>query len=963
MQSTQHYGAERGLDTRLDAEVTLAEGEEGSLDEPSPFARGESLGRYVVLDTLGRGGMGIVLSAYDAKLDRKVALKVLRRHASNDPDNHARLLREAQALAKLSHPGVVSVYDVGELRGQVFIAMEFIDGPNLRQWAHQEKRTPQAILAVFRDAARGLQAAHDAGIVHRDFKPDNVLIGSDGRARVTDFGLALEANVAVSVDPSVSGSVSGSGRLTETGMVMGTPAYMPIEQHVGHVTDHRSDQFSFCVSLYEALYGVRPFSGNTANEYCLSIRRAEIPPPPSGVKVPRRVHRALLQGLSAKPEERHASMRALLRAMMPPTRNRRTWVLGGLGGLALGAGAVMLADPPERPCSAFDERIDEIYGRDDQRRILAAFTGTTLPYAQKSYDAVAASLDDFSERWTAAAEDACLATERGEQSERMLDLRMHCLDRARSRLAATVEVLRDADEAIVRTAPSLASNQAELDLCKDLDVLERTWVLPEGADEAQESAALSQILDRVETLRAAGRKEDAKMLFAEHQTRLDASTYPPVQARALWIRGRLVGTDNDAEAAIPLFERAHLLALEHGLDALAAISASSVAHYAFEFRVDHEQAEHYIEIALALAKASGSAQVEASVLGNLVTLRHRQARFQEAVEVAEQALARAREGEHPNPVLIAENKVSHAQAIRMRDGPRASLPHLYEARDFIKAELGSPHPALSQVYSEIASALQDMGEYDECYVNRTAALEQERAMYGEGSLDETYALANLATALGNLGRKQEALDMYAKVDAAFTRALGPDHPVRAGVLNNIASIHTDVDDWDDAQKSFAEALRIAKHNANGPSDLVATLARNLALLHIYQSHPDEAEPLAKLSLEQSLAVFGEGHMNIAMSHAVLGRVFLLKHEYPKAREHLERAVELGHDSEVEAAVNRYHLARSLVEDPTGTEEDRLRGLRLARAAEKVVAEGKDAEATHREVLEWLDAHQAGFPAG
>lgn len=236
-------------------------------------------------------------------------------------------------------------------------------------------------------------------------------------------------------------------------------------------------------------------------------------------------------------------------------------------------------------------------------------------------------------------------------------------------------------------------------------------------------------------------------------------------------------------------------------------------------------------------------------------------------------------------------------------------------------------------------------------------------MYGEGSLDETYALANLATALGNLGRKQEALDMYAKVDAAFTRALGPDHPVRAGVLNNIASIHTDVDDWDDAQKSFAEALRIAKHNANGPSDLVATLARNLALLHIYQSHPDEAEPLAKLSLEQSLAVFGEGHMNIAMSHAVLGRVFLLKHEYPKAREHLERAVELGHDSEVEAAVNRFNLAQALVEDPNATEDDRQRGMQLARGAEKVVAEGQDVEATHREILEWLDAHQAGFPAG
>ena len=968
MHSTQHYGGERDHDTRIDPEVTVSDGEGdgGSTDDQSPFARGENLGRYVVLDTLGRGGMGIVLSAYDSKLDRKVALKVLRPHAAGDADNYARLVREAQALAKLSHPCVVSVYDVGELRGQVFIAMEFIDGPNLRRWTHEEKRTIPRILAVFRDAGRGLQAAHDAGIVHRDFKPDNVLIGSDGRARVTDFGLALEASVAsspASFDPSTSDSVRGSGRLTETGMVMGTPAYMPIEQHVGHVTDHRSDQFSFCVSLYEALYGVRPFSGNTANEYCLSIRRAEIPPPPRDVKVPRRLHQAILRGLAAKPEERHASMRALLRAMTPPTRDGRTWLLGGLGGLALGAGVVVVASPPDQACSTFDERIAEVYGKDHAREILAAFTATGLPYAQAAYDSVTGTLDDFAARWTGAAQEACLATERGEQSEHMLDLRMHCLDRARARLAATVEVLREADEGVVGKASSLAASQAELELCSDLDVLERTWVLPASAEEARESQALFEVLDRVETIRAAGHKEEAKLLFAEREARLDASSYPPIQARALWIQGRLLGTDNDAEAAISLFERAHLLALEHGLDDLGALSASSLAHYIAEFRVDLDLAEHYSGIAMALAEASGSTRVQASVLGKVADLRQRQSRFQESIEAAERALALASQGEHPNQVLIAETKIKHAYAIRLRDGPIAALPELYAIRDSIKAGLGTPHPTLVQVYGEIGNALQEIDEHDECYVARTAAIEQVREVFGEGSLDETYALLSLATALGHVGRKDEALALFAKVDAAVVDALGADHPLRAGVFNNMASIYSDLDQWDQARQSFGEALRIAQANANGPSDTVVLTARNLALAHIYAEDPEQARPLAELSLAQSLEVFGPKHMHTSTSHAVLGHVHLLEKDYANARAQLERAIEIGHDSGTEDAANRFSLARALVEDPSASDEDRARGMRMARAAEKVLAAGQDVEGTHQELLEWLDEHQEGFNPG
>ena len=267
--------------TQGDAAVTVADGETPAPDEHAPFVRGSGLDRYVVLETLGKGGMGLVLAAYDPKLDRRVALKLLRQRSSS-PENHARMLREAQSLAKLSHPAVVSVYDVGEVGDQVFIAMEFIDGPDLRRWLEETKRPVDAIVAIFRGAAWGLQAAHDVGIVHRDFKPDNVLVGSDGKPRVTDFGLALDAHTLVPLGPATP-MTPPDLRLTKTGMVMGTPAYMSIEQHRGLLTDPRSDQFSFCVSFFEALYGVRPFSGLNGDEYCAAIERGLLPRPPVAV--------------------------------------------------------------------------------------------------------------------------------------------------------------------------------------------------------------------------------------------------------------------------------------------------------------------------------------------------------------------------------------------------------------------------------------------------------------------------------------------------------------------------------------------------------------------------------------------------------------------------------------------------------------------------------------------------------
>jgi serine/threonine protein kinase/CheY-like chemotaxis protein len=318
---------------------------------------GASIGRYVVLGWIARGAMGDVYAAYDPNLDRKLAIKLMRVERGitiGGVDGKTRLLREAQAIAKLSHPNVVIVHDVGSHQDRVFIAMELIEGGTLSFWLHAQPRAWREILQVFVAAARGLQHAHDANLVHRDFKPDNVMVRADGEVRVMDFGLvrytdaleitpmatishldsegvASDAPLDATVDllrpatghSSGGGSAAHLSKLTQTGVMMGTPAYMAPEQFIGQAADARSDQFSFCVALYEALFGVRPFGGATIAALAGSVLTGQINPRPEGSQVPLPIWQALRRGLSVTPAERYPSMNELVAELVRPPEPRK----------------------------------------------------------------------------------------------------------------------------------------------------------------------------------------------------------------------------------------------------------------------------------------------------------------------------------------------------------------------------------------------------------------------------------------------------------------------------------------------------------------------------------------------------------------------------------------------------------------------------------------------------------------
>ena len=412
---------------------------------PTPalgLERGQTIDRFVVIGLVGRGGMGEVYAAYDPELDRKVAIKLLRARGDT-ADGRTRLLREAQAIAKLSHPNVVVVYDVGTFGDSVFIAMEFVDGRTLTGWMQAGQRSRREILQVFLSAGRGLAAAHAAGLVHRDFKPDNVMVTNDGQVRVMDFGLARHTrdaeeaaaprrepaapggdpadtfdpsadpdatlNIAKGDPPATSGKYL-SVKLTQTGAMLGTPAYMAPEQFAMTATDARTDQFSFCVALYELLYGARPFPGESRprahDERSRRPARSAEAPPKS--RVPGWLRRVVLRGLETEPARRYPSMTALLSALETDPTIRWRRVATGVGLLACAAlavvGARRAAGSRDVLCRSGAERWAGVWDADRaasarKEAIHRAFAASEKGYAEQAFAGTSRVLDAYVRKW------------------------------------------------------------------------------------------------------------------------------------------------------------------------------------------------------------------------------------------------------------------------------------------------------------------------------------------------------------------------------------------------------------------------------------------------------------------------------------------------------------------------------------------------------------------------------------
>ncbi|MHB8876870.1 MAG: protein kinase domain-containing protein, partial [Myxococcaceae bacterium] len=441
--------------------------------EPVVLHKGSTLGRYVILERLGAGGMGVVYAAYDPQLDRKISLKLLRTdvvQGSSGGEARARLLREAQAMARLSHPNVIAVHDLGTIGEQVFFAMEYVDGGTLDHWRKEKPRSRDETLEMFVKAGRGLAAAHAAGLVHRDFKPDNVLVGKDGRVRVTDFGLARPA--ASTMTPQIplsredlakirAGTFAQDAPLTQAGSLLGTPAYMAPEQLQGRPSDARTDQFSFCVALYEALYGERPLKGSTVAALTMSAELGLISPAPPDSKVPERLRRVLLRGLSSSPSARFPTMDALLTELSRlPAVARRGLFAGTALAVLLVAGASLtwVFSRGEEPvlCNSAERRLAGIWDEARKKELHDALAGSAAPYAKESWASVERLLDARAGAWVALRNKACEES-RASGPDDQVAHRMSCLGLRRTELAAMTRLLAEPGGANLQNAVDAAA--------------------------------------------------------------------------------------------------------------------------------------------------------------------------------------------------------------------------------------------------------------------------------------------------------------------------------------------------------------------------------------------------------------------------------------------------------------------------------------------------------------------------
>ncbi|WP_158502232.1 serine/threonine-protein kinase [Vitiosangium sp. GDMCC 1.1324] len=886
------------------------------------LARGSLLGRYVVLDRIGAGGMGVVHAAYDPELDRRVALKLIRIDSTSPARREqaqARLLREAQATARVVHPNVITIHDVGRFGEHVFLAMELVDGTTLR--AHmaplKERRDWREVLGLFLQAGRGLAAAHAQGLVHRDFKPDNVLVGRDGRARITDFGLARTAEDLSgpheSAPPLASGDLHEAS-LTRSGVVLGTPAYMAPEQKRGELSDARSDQYSYCVALYEALYGKRPFTPGSA-----------VPPrPPRESGVPAWVHRAILQGLSESPQARHASMDALLRRLSdaPGATWRRVGMAAAAGLVLVAGGAALHRSTSGDPCGGSEQSLVGVWDAPRKSTVQAAFTASPLPFAASAWREVERTLDSYSRDWVEASHEACVATRvKGHQPERLLDRRVICLDQRLKDLSAVVDTLAAADADVIQNAVRAAHGLESLAPCSDISTLASPE--PPSSEEGTRR--------RMEELRVRRAAVRAKLNAGQVKPALELATavareahdvgYEPLEAEILDLLAEAQGQARQPRDAIRTLHRAIQAAESSRHDRQAAESwAGLVRLLSFVdagLDPDEETPRH---AAAALKRLGGDARIEAMLSRNLVSLHRARGRLNEALAESQRALAMARKTYGPEEPELATALLSAGQILGLLGRHEEGLPFLREAESIYRKTYGPEHPNLAVVLDSLA-------------------VHEVRS-------------GNAASALAYAG---QAL-------AIFRRVHGDEHLMTAGTLHNQGGILLELGRAEESFRTFERAARIREKQL-GPADpkfasSLSGMGRALAKQERYR----EAAEYHQRAVSIREKALGPESFQVGIDLLGLGGDFVGMNAPAKACAPLERAVaiferEAAGKADENLADARFALARALASEPRDLEKARqLAGVALEDYRRLSRTRASDIQ----QVEQWLAEH-GGFP--
>ena len=783
--------------------------------EPAELATGTSIGRYLVIGRLGAGGMGVVYTAFDPELDRKVAIKFLK-DVRSEAAQH-RLLREAQALARLSHPNVVAVHDTGTHRGHVFIALELVEGSTLKEWLAAGEKIWQEIVAACLAAGRGLAAAHEKDIIHRDFTPNNILMGRDGRIAVTDFGLARPTSypspgaVPDDRDDGQSGSTELNTPLTQTGSVVGTPGYIAPEQYLGGAIDARSDIYSFAVTLYEALYRQRPFRGK-GEELRAAVLRGTVEPP-RATRVPRRIHQALERALAVDPANRPASMDHFIAELArdPAATRRRMLVGAGIVAalFAAFAGFWAMTRTEDSTCRGLERALDGVWDPARRQAIESAFLAIGAPFARQALKSVAATIDRQATRWVGMRRDACEDTRvRGEQTEEVLSLRMQCLDRRLAELSALVRLLAGADKAMVTGAVDAASALRDLSTCADVEALLAPVPLPDAPDVRRRARDLEARLAEVKALLDAGRYKDASTRAAPVLEEAQRLGHRPLVAEAMELRGVALDRTGDLEGAVSTLSEAVWTGTAARHDEVAARAATRLTY----------------------------------VVG------YEQANVDRGMEWARQAEAVLERTGRTHDLAYADMLMEKGRATYKANGYQAALALFGRAKTLRASLLGEDHHLVAQSLNSMGVVLKELGRFDEARAALERSLAISTATLGESHPVTTKALANLGLLLDAQGRDEEAEKVQRRALAAREAALGPDHLEVSFVLGNLSSVLLDLGKTDEALAVARRGLAIREKQTGADSEHTADGLSYVAQAFKAQGKLDEAAETNRRSL-------------------------------------------------------------------------------------------------------------------
>ncbi len=763
------------------------------------LARGSVVGRFVVLDVLGAGASGIVYAAYDPELARQVALKIMRPHAAlrqGSRPARIRMQREAQAMARLRHRNVVAVYDVGDDGDSLYLAMELVRGANLRARLDGRAHRWQDVLPVLVAAGRGLAAAHAHGLVHRDFKPENVLIGESPagvdpeRVCVSDFGLARPDASSASSDEVCAAGTGASGvldvTLTVEGDALGTPAYMAPEQHRGAPVDARADQYAFAVVVYEAIYGERPFAGDDA----IAILEAKLGAPPpvraiahdaSGPRpVPAWLRSALRRALARDPDERWPSMDALLDALERGPRRRRRWI-GAASAMAAIAGVVFMLriGRAQPPCEGAGRTPG---GWDDVTRsaIEAGFAHADPTSGSSVASWAVESLDRTAARWAEVHRELCEATwVRGEQSPELLDARMTCLQRVWADVDASLALMRNADADVVAHAPALVGELPDPETCRA-----STDARPSAATEGEWSV-LTDALASADALHRAGRERQAADLLDAHLPAARDLADPRLLAQMLSTRGDLEDELGHPERAEAMLQEAVALAKTAGDPRLEAEVWLELAYVEGYTRHRYEEGRFYGAMSLAAIEAVGGDDRLQSwadtVLGAIAFVGGDDAVAKERWESA-LALRRAQLGdEHP---LVASSLNNLGGVLYAMDDLAGAEAMLSEALAMRERLFGADHAVVAEsaINLGLVHAAAGRGPQAHAVIERALAIQQQ--VHGPDHPDVGRAHDAMANAELLVGDAAAALAHADAAIAIYRATYGEGHPALDGVLEH-----------------------------------------------------------------------------------------------------------------------------------------------------------------------------------